>query len=92
MNEPFRFYGIQTSLTRWREIVIEVTGKKCSDLVPAPARSIISHQFDVELNSEDQEKLMQFWRAETGIPDAVDAQGRPFLWNSCVAFERTKES
>jgi len=82
-----RFFGTETCLPRWREIVIELTGKPCTEIIPAPARSNVSFQFDADIDNADRETLMVPWRQETGIPGVTDAQSRPLLWNCCVAYE-----
>ena len=82
-SSMIQFYGTKQCMVKWREIVIATTGKPCTGVVQDEGRS----RFDVELTDEDRQSLMAYWYKETGIEGCNDAQGRPLMWNDCVAFK-----
>ena len=75
-----RFFGTLTYLSRWREIVKEVTGKQCSEIVFSE-KSI--HRFDVDLTDDDRDKIFTHWGSETDVPDAKKTR-----WWLCITFSK----
>lgn len=81
--QGIRFYGLEQSLIRWRQVVASRTGKEGSSVRIVQGR----HFFDVSLTDMDREKLMLDWHADSGNEFVG---GNPMQWNHCVAWEYIK--
>lgn len=83
-----RFYGLEASLTKWRELLIKVTGNATVSpigLVPQRTGLVHRHAFEAELTTTQRQKIAAYWTEPSGTGHT--ATDRPYRWNDCIGFE-----
>lgn len=85
-----RFYGLPDTVSLWRAAVGELTGKLGDEPVTVDFYGHPRTSYVVELSDADVDSIMaSLWYAVSGT-GRTDAQGRPWLWNACIGFERLR--
>jgi hypothetical protein len=72
-----KFYGIEESVCAWRQIIVEVLNKECSEVFKD---GVIRYYFEVDMNEEDLDFLQKNYWYEKQV-------GQDLPWNWRIAFQ-----